>query len=102
MARTTRFPEAINIPVTTDMKRRLKSAASKQKKDVTGLVREMLQRALDEDAAVDGLDVVTSTVRRTVRSELKITENRLAKIAAKAAHAAAVYERCRGEGSGAP
>ncbi|ADL07202.1 hypothetical protein [Thermosediminibacter oceani] len=67
----------------------LNNLSSKRKESMSLIARKILEKGLTEEAAKDGIDAVTDAVRRAMRDILKPTEDRLAKLAAKAAVAAA-------------
>lgn len=67
----------------------LRALAVQRKEPVAVVVRNLLSKALAEEAAADGKDVIKDAVRQAMRDVLKPTEERLAKLAAKAAIAAA-------------
>jgi predicted DNA-binding protein len=55
---------------------------------VAEVIRRILEKGLNEEIAEQSLDTIISAVRKTVRAELKTTENRLAKLSARSAIAA--------------
>lgn len=67
----------------------LNNLSSKRKESMSLIARNILEKGLTEESARDGIDVVTDAVRRALRDVLKPTEDRLAKLTAKAAVAAA-------------
>lgn len=67
----------------------LNNLSSKRKESMSLIARKILEKGLTEEAAKDGIDAVTDAVRRAMRDILKPTEDRLAKLASKAAVAAA-------------
>ncbi|WP_246187528.1 hypothetical protein [Neomoorella glycerini] len=67
----------------------LASLSIRRKESIAVTIRRLLSQAISEEAAVDGKDVITDAVRRAMRDVLKPTEDRLAKLASKAARMAA-------------
>ncbi|MBE3573622.1 MAG: hypothetical protein IMW95_11870 [Moorella humiferrea] len=67
----------------------LMSLAARRNEPVSAVARRMLVNAIAEEAAADGKDVIIDAVRRAMREVLKPAEDRMAKLAAKAAMAAA-------------
>ncbi|MGB9860272.1 MAG: hypothetical protein ACPLQP_10095 [Moorellaceae bacterium] len=72
-----------------DLLNALKALAARRKEPMAVVVRNLLSRALAEENAADGKDVITDAVRKAMRDVLKPVEDRMAKLAAKAAMAAA-------------
>ncbi|MBO8129274.1 MAG: hypothetical protein H0Z39_08775 [Peptococcaceae bacterium] len=79
----------IHLRVEDDLHKQLKAFAKQRGEPMAVVVRRLLRSALANQAAVDAVDVVSVAVRKVIRAELKPTENRMAKLAAKAAIAAA-------------
>lgn len=78
---TVRLPE--------DVYNALVSLSARRKETIAVTIRRLLSQAVSEEAAVDSKDVITDAVRRAMRDVLKPVEDRMAKLAAKAAMAAA-------------
>jgi len=72
-----------------DLLNALKALAARRKEPMAVVVRNLLSRALAEENASEGKDVITDAVRRAMRDVLKPVEERMAKLASKAARAAA-------------
>lgn len=78
---TVRLPE--------DVYNALVSLSARRKETIAVIIRRLLSQVVSEEAAVDSKDVITDAVRRAMRDVLKPVEDRMAKLAAKAAMAAA-------------
>lgn len=63
--------------------------AGTRRETVSAVMRRVLAAGLDNEIARQSSDVLTAAVRSAIRSELKSTENRLAKLASKAGITAA-------------
>lgn len=70
----------------------LKALAEKRNESISIVVRRILSRSLQSNTALDASDILLSTVRKAVATELRQTENRLASLSAKAAITAATAE----------
>ncbi|TYP56833.1 hypothetical protein [Thermosediminibacter litoriperuensis] len=79
----------IYVCLPEDIYEALVGLASRRKESISAIARKMLTESIAVEAANDGIDKVTDAVRRAMRDILKPTEDRLAKLAAKAAVAAA-------------
>ncbi|MTI85639.1 MAG: hypothetical protein FH756_17515 [Firmicutes bacterium] len=53
------------------------------------IARRIIEEDLLKQRAVDSLDVINSAIRKTIRAELKLVEDRMAKLSAKSAIAGA-------------
>lgn len=89
MSRSKTFPARLNIPITEIMSKEIKAIALVEDKDVSVLVRSVLNEFIQYYHAERGIDAITGTIRRVIRDELKPVENRMAKLSAKGAVAAA-------------
>lgn len=67
----------------------LASLAASRGEPMAAVARRYIMQGLEQDAAASGKDVITDAVRRAMRDVLKPTEDRLAKLASKAARMAA-------------
>lgn len=79
----------IHVRVSEDINLKLKSIAEEKEITVTELIRIILRDYISNESAENGIDKVTETIRRVIRSELQPVENRMAKLSAKGAVAAA-------------
>lgn len=70
----------------------LETLASKRGEPLAVVARRILDNNLQSEVALDAQDVLISTVRKAVASELRQTENRLASLSSKAAISAAATE----------
>lgn len=82
------MPE-IHLRLPPELDNRITVLASAQRKSKSEVIRNILHKATCENAAEDSLDLISETIRLVIRSELRRTEDRLAKIAAKNTIAAA-------------
>ncbi|EIV99935.1 hypothetical protein ThesiDRAFT1_0953 [Thermoanaerobacter siderophilus SR4] len=67
----------------------LVNLASRRSEPISAVARRMLTESITTEAANDGIDKVTEAVRKAMRDVLKPAEDRLAKLSAKTAVAAA-------------
>ncbi|MCG0278982.1 MAG: hypothetical protein L5656_10755 [Thermanaeromonas sp.] len=81
--------KGVYLRMDEDLLNALKALAARRKEPMAVVVRNLLSRALAEENAVEGKDVITDAVRRAMRDVLKPVEERMAKLASKAARAAA-------------
>lgn len=81
--------KAVTIRFKKDTYQKLLILAQQRGEAVAVVVRRIIEDVVANEMAVAAVDVVAATLRKTIRSELKLTEDRLAKLAAKAATAAA-------------
>lgn len=72
-----------------DIYNALVNLASRRSEPISAVARSMLTESITTEAANDGIDKVTEAVRKAMRDVLRPTEDRLAKLMAKAAVAAA-------------
>jgi len=79
----------INVQLPEDAYRALVNLASRRDESISAVARKMLIESITNEAANDGIDKVTEAVRKAMRDVLRPTEDRLAKLMAKAAVAAA-------------
>jgi negative regulator of replication initiation len=63
--------------------------ARKDERSMSDTCRRLLKIAAEKEMLENGVDTLTPILRRILKEELKVSENRMAKIAAKAANAAA-------------
>jgi len=79
----------INVQLPEDVYQALVNLASRRDESISAVARRMLTESITTEAANDGIDKVTEAVRKAMRDVLRPTEDRLAKLMAKAAVAAA-------------
>ncbi|ADL67869.1 conserved hypothetical protein [Thermoanaerobacterium thermosaccharolyticum DSM 571] len=79
----------INVQLPEDVYQVLVNLASRRDESISAVARKMLADAVVVEAANDGIDKVTEAVRKAMRDVLKPSEDRLAKLMAKAAVASA-------------
>ncbi|AFK85878.1 MULTISPECIES: hypothetical protein [Thermoanaerobacterium] len=79
----------VNVQLPEDVYQTLVNLASRRDESISAVARKMLSEAVLIEAANDGIDKVTEAVRKAMRDVLKPTEDRLAKLMAKSAVAAA-------------
>ncbi|MFS0841341.1 hypothetical protein [Paenibacillus sp. 1P03SA] len=65
------------------------SRARRGEKYMADTCRRLLQDACRREALEDGVDALTPMLRKIIKEEFKVSENRIAKITSKAANAAA-------------
>ena len=79
----------VTIYLSEDTYEVLNNLSSRRKESMSLIARKILEKGLKEESAQDGIDAVTEAVRKAMRDVLRPTEDRLAKLMAKAAVAAA-------------
>ncbi|MEQ6360523.1 hypothetical protein V7D15_12720 [Thermoanaerobacter thermohydrosulfuricus] len=79
----------VTVYLSEDTYEVLNNMSSRRKESMSLIARKILEKGLKEESAQDGIDAVTEAVRRAMRDILRPTEDRLAKLMAKAAVAAA-------------
>ncbi|WP_233432524.1 hypothetical protein [Thermoanaerobacterium saccharolyticum] len=83
------YLKRVNVQLPEDVYQTLVNLASRRDESISAVARKMLSEAVLIEAANDGIDKVTEAVRKAMRDVLKPTEDRLAKLMAKSAVAAA-------------
>ncbi|TCO53853.1 hypothetical protein [Caldanaerobacter subterraneus] len=79
----------ITVKVSNEIYSLLLDLSARRQETVSSIVRKILEKGLTQEAAESGIDAVTEAVRKAMRDVLRPTEDRLAKLMAKAAVAAA-------------
>ncbi|WP_234949248.1 hypothetical protein [Thermoanaerobacter uzonensis] len=79
----------VTVYLSEDTYEVLNNLSSRRKESMSLIARKILEKGLKEESAQDGIDAVTEAVRKAMRDVLRPTEDRLAKLMAKAAVAAA-------------
>lgn len=82
--------EEIKFRVTKEQKQQILTAAKARDKAISDFLRQALRDYLAVDEMESRKDAIQSYVANAVEEKLKPVENRLAKIAAKTAHASAI------------
>jgi N-dimethylarginine dimethylaminohydrolase len=65
------------------------SKARRGEKNLGDTCRRLLREACKREALEDGIDTLTPILRKLIKEEFKVSENRIAKIVSKSANAAA-------------
>lgn len=81
--------KCISVRLPEDTYDALLALASRRQEAISAVARRLLIDSIASEAAADGKDVITDAVRRSMRDVLRPFEDRLAKLSAKAAVAAA-------------
>lgn len=81
--------KAVTIRFKKDTYNTLQILSQQRGEPIAVVIRKMIEEAVSNEAAAVAIDVVTAALRKTLRNELKPVEDRLAKLTAKAATAAA-------------
>lgn len=79
----------LRIRLDANLEGQLKALAERRGENISDCARRLLRQAIDQESANAALDPVLAAVRQAMRDVLKPTEDRLAKINAKTAIAAA-------------
>jgi hypothetical protein len=84
----------INLHIRVDKETldKLTILAGSRKEPLASTVRRILIAGLNTEMAEQSLGIVTASIRKVIRAELKSTENRLASLGAKATIAAGTSE----------
>jgi len=81
--------KAITVRVAGDVYETLLTISKRRGESISSIVAQMIDENLEQKSAVDGLDLVSAALAKTIRRELKPVEDRMAKLAAKTAIAGA-------------
>ncbi|GEA16336.1 hypothetical protein E308F_25820 [Moorella sp. E308F] len=65
-----RFSKIIQIRVTDDLDKRLRAEATRRELSVAVLVRDILEKALNEEAAIDGREALDRAIRRAIKKDV--------------------------------
>ncbi|MCH4200159.1 MAG: ribbon-helix-helix protein, CopG family [Clostridium tyrobutyricum] len=79
----------IHLRVDNDIDDKIKDLSKRRGVSQAEVMRQIFREYFSTNAANDSLEIITSILRGVVRSELKPTENRMAKLSAKSAIAGA-------------
>ncbi len=74
----------IHVRISSSLQDHLKTLAITRNETVAEVIRRLLEEGSSAEIVAQGLDTITAAIRRTIRAELKSTENRMAKLSAKA------------------
>ncbi|MBS3976621.1 MAG: toxin-antitoxin system HicB family antitoxin [Syntrophomonadaceae bacterium] len=75
----TKYPKYFRIRLTDDLHKRLQAAATRRGHSVATLIRDILDQALTEGAAVDGREVLDKAIRRAIKPDIERLATLLAK-----------------------
>lgn len=70
MPKQGRFKHRVNLWIDDDLAARLKAEATRRELSVAVLVREILNRALIEEAAIDGREALDRAIRRAIKKDV--------------------------------
>jgi hypothetical protein len=90
LAKSKKFPISLHVYISEEIDQILSSVAGARGIPKSVLVREILRDHLKLEGAVNSQDIIQKFVSEAVREQLKPVEERLAKINAKTAYAAAI------------
>ncbi|MDK2816232.1 MAG: hypothetical protein PWR22_861 [Moorella sp. (in: firmicutes)] len=85
MPKQGRFKHRVNLWIDDDLAARLKAEATRRELSIAVLVREILNRALSERAAIEGREALDLAIRRAIKKDV----DRLAKLMVKSTMAGA-------------
>lgn len=85
MPKQSRFKFRLDIGLDDDLAARLKAEATRRELSIAVLVREILNRALSEEAAIEGREALDRAIRRAIKKDV----DRLAKLMVKSTMAGA-------------
>jgi len=83
----------VNVRLSNALYDQIKTLATAREETMADLIRRLLEQGTSTEIVVQGLDTVTTVIRKTLRAELKSTENRLANLGAKSVIAAVTAEQ---------
>lgn len=73
-----KYDDEIRVKVTSEFKKKLIAVSDRRGINYADFVRRMLEVAIDEDNAKEGIDAIASTLRKVVRDQNKTFEDRFA------------------------
>ncbi len=76
--------QVIHVRVSPILHNQLKTLATTRGEPVAEVIRRLLEQGSSTEIVAQGLETITTAIRKTIRAELKSTENRMAKLSAKA------------------
>jgi predicted DNA-binding ribbon-helix-helix protein len=82
----------VNVRLSKVLYDQIKSLAATREESIAESIRRLLEQGASTEIVAQGLDTITAVIRKTIRAELKSTENRLAALGAKASIAAGTSE----------
>ncbi|GAF27414.1 uncharacterized protein encoded in hypervariable junctions of pilus gene clusters [Moorella thermoacetica Y72] len=65
-----KFTRLIQIRITEDLDKRLRAEATRRELSVAVLVRDILEKALTEEAAIDGRQALDQAIRRAIKKDV--------------------------------
>lgn len=78
MPKIPNFDDYIKFNCTKDFKKKLNAVAERRNEDASVYIRRVLEAAISEDSAKDGIDTVANVVRKAVKDTTRGFENRIA------------------------
>ncbi|MGD0855705.1 MAG: hypothetical protein ABSA18_07845 [Dehalococcoidia bacterium] len=82
----------VNVRLPKVLYDQIKSLAASREESIAESIRRLLEQGASTEIIAQELDTITTAIRKTIRAELKSTENRLAALGAKATIAAGTSE----------
>ncbi|MGD0152986.1 MAG: hypothetical protein ABSC17_04370 [Thermacetogeniaceae bacterium] len=83
----------VNVRLSKVLYDQIKSLVATREEAIVEVIRRLLEQGANTEIVAQGLDTITTAIRKTIRAELKSTENRLAALGAKAGIAASTAEQ---------
>jgi non-homologous end joining protein Ku len=74
----------IHVRISSSLHDQLKTLATTRNEPIAEVIRNLLEQGSSTEIAAQCLETITTAIRKTIRAELKGTENRMAKLSAKA------------------
>jgi hypothetical protein len=85
--------QVINVRVSNALMDNLKILAATRHETLAEAMRRILEQGASTEIFTQGMETITTAIRKTIRAELKSTENRIPALAAKAGIAAGTAEQ---------
>ncbi len=82
----------VNVRLSKVLYDQIKTLATTREETMADLIRRLLEQGTSTEIVAQEMDTITAVIRKTLRAELKSTENRLATLGAKATIAAGTSE----------
>lgn len=82
----------ITIPVSDEVYQILKLQSEKNQTSIAQICKKIIEQETRKEHALTAQDILLATMRKAIRLELKVTENRIANLSAKSAITSATCE----------
>lgn len=89
MKKARKYTKELRFSVGEELHSKISALAERRNEHIAEVCRRIVEDAVDRNAAEEGLDIVTLTVRKAMTESLKPFENRLASMMSKSTIASA-------------